>query len=61
MPDRGREDELDPEVKQLVSFDVVPNVVFSAFAENLLVDTRPVSPVVKIVPDRRAASADVKR
>jgi hypothetical protein len=61
LPDRGRKNELVPEVAELVSVDVVAHVVFGTFAEDLLVDACPIGPIVEVVRDRRTAPANVKR
>ena len=60
-PNGRRQDELVPELAELVGVNVEADVVFGAFPKDLLVDARPVGAVGQVVGQRRSAPTDVAR
>jgi hypothetical protein len=60
LSNANRQDQVIPELKELVDINVETNVVLGPLSQDLFVDPRPVGPVVKVVRDEWSAPSDVE-
>ena len=61
VANRRRQDELVPELEQVLFFDIEANVSLCAFAKHLLADAGTIGAIVEVVCDRRSTPANVQR